>query len=84
MSMDRSVFVREDETIILQEENDGWTYMRRGPEARECVVKIDHATKSFKALDGSLSLWSDHLYESAVRQLAASELKRKEGQNPSK
>ena len=31
MSTDRWVFVQDDGTIILREENDGWQYLRHGP-----------------------------------------------------
>ena len=39
MGMDRSVSV-EGGRIILSEENDGATYLRRGPEATERVVSL--------------------------------------------
>ena len=41
MGMDRWVFRRNDK-VLLHEENDGYTYMRRGPEASETeLARID-------------------------------------------
>ena len=41
MSVDRWVFVQDDGTIILREENDDWQYLRHGPEAVDRVVTLD-------------------------------------------
>jgi hypothetical protein len=35
------VLIRDDGTIILHTENDGWTYLRRGPEAVEKTVSLE-------------------------------------------
>jgi hypothetical protein len=40
-AVERWVYVRDDGTIILHEENDGWTFLRRGPEAHEEIVTLD-------------------------------------------
>jgi hypothetical protein len=45
MSKDRWVFVQDDGTIILREENDGWQYLRHGPEAVDRVVNIGDQSK---------------------------------------
>lgn len=65
MSTERWIRVEEDGTIILHEENDGWTFVRRGAEASERVVTLDYLKKTY----------SSHHYEEALRQLAALELK---------
>jgi hypothetical protein len=67
MSTERWVIVKEDGTILLHEENDGWTFMRRGAEATERVIALEELKKSY----------SPRHYEDALRQLAALDLKRK-------
>jgi len=44
MSMERWVFVR-DGKLYLHEENDGPTYLRRGPEASEREITLDELAR---------------------------------------
>ena len=47
MSKDRWVLVQDDGTIILREENDGWQYLRHGPEALDRVVTLDELRRGY-------------------------------------
>lgn len=60
MSSERWVRVEDDGTIILHEENDGWTYLRRGAEETECVITLEELRKTYGLRH----------YEDALRQLA--------------
>jgi hypothetical protein len=41
MSTERWVYLHDNGQIILHEENDGWTFMRRGAEATEREITLD-------------------------------------------
>ena len=47
MSIDRFVYVKDDGSIILHEENDGYQYMRHGPQAVECTVTFDELKHNY-------------------------------------
>jgi hypothetical protein len=46
VSSERWIYVKEDGTIILHTENDGWTFMRHGPEAVEKVLSPQEAIQN--------------------------------------
>ena len=55
MSSERWIRVEEDGTVILHSENDGWAYLRHGPEAVEEPLTPekairDHPEKLARAL----------------------------------
>jgi hypothetical protein len=52
------VTVHPDGTIVMHVENDGWRFMRRGPEESDTIVTLEQL-KSYPSL-----------YESAKAQLA--------------
>jgi len=41
MAMERWTYISDDGQIVLHEENDGWTFLRRGAEAVETIVTLD-------------------------------------------
>jgi hypothetical protein len=69
MSTERSVS-RDGDKVYLDEENDGWTYMNRGPETRRTeIVSADE--KGLKLVGGSIVSSSDgHLQKEAMRYFA--------------
>jgi hypothetical protein len=69
MSKERSVS-RDGDKVYLDEENDGWTYMNRGPETRRTeIVSADE--KGLQLVDGSGVSSSDgHLQNEAMRYFA--------------
>jgi hypothetical protein len=69
MSTERSVS-RDGDKVYLDVENDGWTYMNRGPEARRTEI-ISADEKGLRLVDGSVVSSSDgHLQKEAMRYFA--------------
>jgi hypothetical protein len=69
MSTEKSVS-RDGDKVYLDEENDGWTYMNRGPEPRRTeIVSADE--KGLQLVGGSVVSSSDgSLQEQAMRYFA--------------
>ena len=64
MSTERWIYVREDGQLIFHAENDGWTFARRGPEAREREISLEELKNyATSATDGPS-------YENGLRMLA--------------
>jgi hypothetical protein len=40
-------FVERDGILYLHEENDGWTFMRKGPQAVECPISPEEAERCY-------------------------------------
>jgi hypothetical protein len=47
MSSERWLRIEDDGTIILHSENDGWTFLRRGPEAVEEPLTPEKAIRDY-------------------------------------
>jgi hypothetical protein len=81
MAMDRWLEI-EDDKIILFEENDGWTYLKRGPERTQSqvyLIKLRESTYN-KELRAELSYTPDlspnHMIDMGVSKELAEKLKR--------
>jgi hypothetical protein len=70
MSTERSVS-RDGDKVYLDEDNDGWTFMNRGPEPRRTEI-LSADEKGLKLADGRLfGTSSGHLEEQAMQYFAA-------------
>ena len=49
-ALDRTVWVHKDGTIIMRTENDGWSFLNSGPEARERVITIAELKRDYPSL----------------------------------
>ena len=47
MSSERSIRVEDGGTVIYHIENDGWTYLRHGPEEVERLLTLEEAIRDY-------------------------------------
>jgi hypothetical protein len=75
MSVERWVWMTEDGQLILRTENDGWTFLRRGPEPVDREVYLEG--NDLVSKDGSCRWGDDGLIKAALRLLRGKENERK-------
>lgn len=67
--MERWVIVNEDGSLILHSENDGWAYMKKGPEATDEPVTLEELKNYGMSSSGPYGVKHWTLYDEAVKQL---------------